>query len=58
MKVNSKKSKVMIFTNYKNHTFATRLKLDNNDLEIINEVNILGTIVTSDLKWTKIQITL
>ena len=53
MKINSKKSKIMIFNDSKNHTFATRLNLDNNDLEIINEVKLLGTIVTSDLKWNK-----
>ena len=33
------------------YQFGTRLKLDNELLETVTETKILGTILTSDLKW-------
>ena len=43
----------MIFNCTKNFQFSTRLYLENNLLEIISETKLLGTIITSDLKWHK-----
>jgi len=52
-KLNSKKSNYMIFNFIDDHQFATRMFLDKNLLENVLETKLLGTIVTSDLKWTK-----
>ena len=50
MKLNVKKSNIMIF-NFTDSQFATRLYLENSLLENIRETKLLGTIITSDLKW-------
>ena len=52
MKLNPQKTKAMIF-NFTDLQFTTRLYLENNLLEIISETKLLGTIITSDLKWHK-----
>ena len=43
----------MIFNYTDNYQFATRLLLDNNPLETVTEFKLLGTIITSDLKWDR-----
>ena len=53
MKLNVKKSKVMIFNYTENFQFSTRLYLENTLLEIITETKLLGTIITADLTWNK-----
>ena len=50
-KLNVKKSNVMIFNFTKDFQFSTRLYLENTLLEIIDETKLLGTIISSDLKW-------
>ena len=52
MKLNKKKTEVMIF-NYTSDKFSTRLYIEETLLEIVKETKLLGTIVTSDLKWKK-----
>ena len=51
-KLNSKKSNIMIF-NFTDLQFTTRLYMENTLLNIVDEVKLLGTVVTSDLKWQK-----
>ena len=51
MKLNEKKSKVMVFNYTRNYQFATRVHLNDTLLETINETTLLGTKLTSDLKW-------
>ena len=51
MELNSKKSKVMIFNFTKDYQFSTRLYMNNTLLEIIEETKLLGTIISTDLKW-------
>ena len=51
MKLNTDKSKIMIFNFTHNHQFTTRVSLDNVNLEVVNETKLLGTHITSDLKW-------
>ena len=51
MVINERKSKNMIFNFTKNYQFSTRLELDGKILETVQEAKLLGTIVTSDLKW-------
>ena len=53
MKLNVDKSKVMVFNFTEESQFATRLYLDNTLLETIVETKLLGTIIQSDLKWSK-----
>ena len=43
----------MIFNFTEDYQFSTRLYLENTLLEIISETKLLGTIVSSDLKWSK-----
>ena len=51
MKLNIKKSNIMIFNPTQKFKFATRLKLNDVTLPIINKTKLLGTIITDDLKW-------
>jgi len=51
-KLNVSKSNIMIF-NFKDTQFTTRLYMENTLLEVITDTKLLGTIVTSDLKWSK-----
>ena len=53
MKINSSKTKTIIFNFTNNYQFTTRLKLNNQVLDSVSETKLLGTIVTSDLKWDK-----
>ena len=41
----------MIFNFTDNFQFATRLELKGKNIEIVDRLNILGTIVRSDLSW-------
>ena len=55
MKINNKKTKVMIFNPYRTRDFPPGLTLQDTDtyLEIIEEIKLVGIIVSSDLKWRK-----
>jgi len=37
----------------KNHQFTTNIKLKGGNIEIVDETKLLGTIITSDLKWKR-----
>ena len=41
----------MIFNYSKKYQFATDLKLKSERLNVVDEAKLLGTIITSDLKW-------
>ena len=43
----------MVFNFTDDYQFATRLYLENNLLETVTETKLLGTLITSDLKWEK-----
>ena len=51
MKLNKKKTEVMIFNFTHDHQFSTRLYLEDSLLEIVTQTKLLGTIISSDLKW-------
>ena len=51
MKLNEKKSKLIVFNFTRNYQFSTRVHLNDTLLETISETRLLGTIVSSDLKW-------
>ena len=46
MKLNPKKSNVMIFNFTRNSQFASRLYMENNLLEVVHERKLLGTVQT------------
>ena len=51
MIISEKKTKSMIINFTNNYQFGTRLSLNNTNLEIVNQMTILGTIITDKLKW-------
>ena len=53
MIINKKKSKSIIFNFSRNYQFSTRLELDGEILETVEETKLLGTIISNDLKWEK-----
>ena len=53
MKLNSKKSQLMIFNFTNDNQFTTRVKMDNQILPVVNKTKLLGTIITKDLKWSE-----
>ena len=52
-KLNVEKTNVMVFNFTQEYQFASRLYLENKLIEKTSEVKLLGTIITSDLKWHK-----
>ena len=52
-KLNVDKSKVMVFNFMENLQFLTRLYLEGSLLETVRETKLLGTIITSDLRWQR-----
>ena len=53
MVLNKKKTKNMIFNFTKNHKFTIRMVEDNVNIKVVNETKLLGTYITSDLKWDR-----
>ena len=52
MKINSEKTKVILFNNARNYDFLPKCTNgDDNVLEVVEEIKLLGVMVTSDLKW-------
>ena len=51
MKLNTDKSKVIIFNYTNNYQFTTRVTMDNMPLQVVEEAKLLGTHITNDLKW-------
>ena len=51
MKTNTNKTKVMIFNFTQNHQFTTRLTMDDDKIEVVENTKLLGTHITNDLTW-------
>ena len=51
MMINSKKTKAMIFNFTDKYQFSTRLSISGELIEVIDSTKLLGTIITSDLRW-------
>ena len=51
MVINAKKTKAMVFNFTNNHQFTTRLQLKRQNIEVVEEMKILGTIVKNNLSW-------
>ena len=53
MELNLDKTKAMIFNFSKETQFTVILQTEGKFIEVVNEVKLLGTILSSDLKWDK-----
>ena len=55
MKINSKKSKVMLFNKSRKWDFPPEVGFsDKNNLEVVSEMKLVGVVITSDLRWVHI----
>ena len=52
MVINEKKTKMMVFNPCTSIDFMPEFKLNNNQLEVVEEMRLLGVILRSDMKWT------
>ena len=50
MQINHKKTKVMVFNPCTSIDFMPELNLGNNELEVVEEMRLLGLIIRSDMK--------
>ena len=53
MMINQKKTKTMIINFTDKFQFTTRLKLKNENVEVLKSTKLLGTIISDDLKWER-----
>ena len=53
MVLNPRKSKNMIFNFTHDYQFTSNIDLKGENIEVVEEAKLLGTIITSDLKWRR-----
>ena len=53
MKLNEKKTKIMLVNFTKKYQFATRIKLKDSNVEQVRHAKILGKIISDDPTWNK-----
>ena len=51
MRVNKRKTKVMLFNTARKHVFTPALQISEEMLEVSEEMKLLGVKITNDLKW-------
>ena len=51
MEISEKKTKAMIFNFTNNYQFSTRLQIKGKNVEIVDRMKILGTIINNQLTW-------
>ena len=51
MMINESKSKTMVFNFTDKYQFSPRLNINNRAVEVIDSTRLLGSIITSDLRW-------
>ena len=51
MLINFNKTKAMIFNPCTSIDYQPELFLDNHEIEVVEEMRLLGVIITSDMKW-------
>ena len=51
MKINYKKTKLMIFNPCKKIDFRPEISLGGQEIEVVNEIRLLGLILMSDMRW-------
>ena len=52
MKINTKKTKFMVFNPGPSRDFMPKLIMDGNEIEVVEETRLLGVVVRSDLTWS------
>ena len=52
IKINLKKTKVMLFNPCWSIDFMPKLELDGTELELVEQMRLLGVVIRSDTKWT------
>ena len=52
MKINYDKTKVIVFNPCTKTDFLPEIIVDNHELEVVDEIRLLGLTIRSDLKWT------
>ena len=52
MKINLKKTKAMLFNPCTSIDFVPELVIDDQEIEVVEEMRLLGIIITSDMKWS------
>ena len=52
MKLNYKKTKVIVFNPCRSIDFMPEISIDDHELEVVDEIRLLGLILRSDMKWT------
>ena len=53
MEISGKKTKAMIINFTNNYQFHTRLKLKETNIEVVEKMKILGTIITNQISWNE-----
>ena len=53
MRLNEDKTKNIIFNFTKKHKFITNLTVNKKEIELVEEVRLLGTIITKDISRKK-----
>ena len=51
IKINKEKTKVMLFNTAKTKDFTSNLKIGNTQIEVVEDLKLLGVKITNDLKW-------
>ena len=51
MQINVNKTKTMIFNFTEKYQFGTKLSIGGQPIDVIDSTELLGTTITSDLKW-------
>ena len=52
MKINIKKSKVMLFNPCTSIDFMPKIELENIELDLVEEMRLLGVVIQSNMKWS------
>ena len=52
MKLNLKKTKLMLFNKSKKFDFVPDLKINDTELHTVDEMTLLGVVLSSDMSWT------
>ena len=51
MKINKDKSKLMLFNTKKSRDFTPKIAIKGKEIEVVEELKLLGVKITNDLKW-------
>ena len=52
MKLNYNKTKIIVFNPCRNIDFMPEMTIDDHELEVVDEIRLLGLIIRSNMKWT------